>query len=310
MRLLCLYFPRLGAQLALRRSPHLQCRSVALLSQTGDASLVTAVSAIAAARGVLTGMRAGDARLRDPACAFLPDNVGVCLDELERMESIIRARATPLVEIGGRDHLFVDLDGTESQFPGEAVAARRFHELATAWTGLDVRAGIGSTRRTALAAARAARLQPGVDAETDSAGECPVAPFADEGISVCVPLERGDTPAAARAKIVRALGRLQAVLNGRRQGFRELHVSVTSAGRTTEDAERLNPPCFAAGDLLERLGAALTDNVLSGAGSVTIDLRRLCPDIRIRPWSLPVTQRQSPRPRVLRPRQLLLRATG
>ncbi len=308
MRLLCLHFPRLGVQLALRQFPHLEGRSIALVSQTANGRLVSAASAVAAGRGVLAGMRASEAYRRDRACLFLADNVGACLDELERLAAIIRLRATPLVEVGGRDHLFVDLDGGEPQSRG--IAAARLLALATAWTGLEARIGAGSTRRAAMAATRASGVESAAEREEDSDGDTPVAPFAAAVVAALVPLSESVTQRVAWSKIERALARLQALLDGRDQGFREAVVRVAGENGDTVLQRKLNTPCFAAADLLDQLGDGLEDGALAGARSVTIELRRLCPDVRIRAWSGPATNSRSSRPRVVRPRQLLLRATG
>ncbi len=316
MRPLCLYFPRLGVEIALRQSPHLSGRSVALLSRPGADGRLTAVSAQAADRGLLPGMSAGEARRKDPTCVFLPDNPGAALDELERIASIIRLRATPLVEVGGAAHLFVDLASTIRLYPDEAAAARRLQQLAQAWSGLPVRAGAASTRRLALAAAMAARFQPAIDSgPAAAADEPPIAPFAERTLAVTVTVFGGSSEAGARERLTGALRRLQAILDARNEGFRELRVEIDCDGHAGAAAiERFLNPEYDASRALNGLEAHLCASRPGAAHTVRVTLGRLCPDVRALAWPSAAAggpplaaPSAGPRPRF---QQMLLRAAG
>lgn len=281
MRLLCLYFPRLGVEIALRQSPHLDGRSVALLSQPGPDGHLTAVSAHAADRGLLPGMNAGEARRKDPTCVFLPDNTGAALDELERIASIIRLRATPLVEVGGAAHLFVDLASTTRLYPDEAAAARCLQQLAQAWSGLPVRAGAGSTRRLALAAAVAARLQPAIDDSVAAAADEPaIGPLAERTLAVAITLPGGSSEAEARERLGGALRRLQTILDARNEAFRALRVEIECGeGIASVTAEHYpNPECDT-GIALAHAGSHICLGRPSPAHTIRLTFGRLCPDV-------------------------------
>ena len=93
MRVLCLLFQRLPIELALRARPALRGRPLALIAGHGGDALVTAATADLTARGIIPGMPAIEARERAPEARFAPDNAGACLDELERVSAIVRAKA-------------------------------------------------------------------------------------------------------------------------------------------------------------------------------------------------------------------------
>ena len=280
MRILCLYFPRIAVALAVRRRPELEGRPVAIVAGAGNDAGVIAVSASASAGGVVPGATAGEARRRCPNASFLPDNAGECLDELERAASMIRVRATPLVAIGGRDHLFVDLSGVCGLYAGESTAARRLGGLAQSWTGLPVRAGIASSRAAALSAARGARFHPMVDDAT-AGDEAPVGAFRDEPLGAEATFGAPLEEAEARARLVRMLARLQTVLDGRGQGFREARLWLVGGGGAYAVRERMAGPCYDTSGVAALVAGRLPGEAFSGATHLRVELARLCPDVRL-----------------------------
>lgn len=280
MRLLCLYFPRLEIEIALRHSPHLSGRSIALLSRPGEDGLVTAVSARAAGHGLMAGMVAAEARRRDPGCVFLPDNAGAAFDELERIASIIRRRSTPLVEVGGTSHLFVDLESMGDAYASEAMAARRLQQLAGAWAGMSVRVGAGSTRGAARAAAMRGIFSEAASDGGDNETEPPVAPFVERTLSVSIVLKGGMAAPGSRETAARALARLQAVLDARAEAFREVRICVDCGDGPRETVERYLNPVGATDRALSAIEAHACDSHDGAPHAVRVTLGRLCPGTR------------------------------
>ncbi len=280
MRTFCLYFPRLEAQIAVRERPELAGRAFVVLAGHGDEALVAGASCEAAARGVLVGMTAGQARYRCTSAAFLPDNAGACLDELERVASILRLRATSLVAIGGRHHLFVDAGRLANGAAEEGRVARRLCELARAWTGFDVRAGVGSGSADALSSARSARRLPVVAPPTADGSETPA--YRPEPLVVRIATGTPSSPVAVRATLLRAVARMGTVLEGRQESFREMVVTVTSAAGERAFIQRAANPCHDPVDTLSAFATMLTDDALHGATGIAVSLERRGPDCRVR----------------------------
>ncbi len=283
MRLLCLYFPRLAVSLALRQRPQLQGRPFVLIDGPGDEALVTAASGEALASGVIPGLTAGQARSRISNAGFAPDNAGDCLDELERVAGILRVRATPLVALASREHLFLDLDGVRDRFPDEAAAARRLAGLAEAWSGLDARAGVASTRVEAFEAARAARRFPIVYPEAGAALETPIRDVQGEIVTAGATFDRPASDAAARARLVRLLAKLNTVLDARGESFREARIEIQRRDGDCVVPLRPSRPFHAAGDLVDLLALRVPDGGFEGATGLRVVLGRLGPDVRTKP---------------------------
>ncbi|MBE7518737.1 MAG: hypothetical protein HS107_05775 [Thermoflexaceae bacterium] len=314
MRLLCLYFPRLGIEIALRQSPHLHGRSVALLSEPGADGRVMAVSAKAREHGLLPGMVAGEARRRDRACVFLPGNAGAEIAALERIAAIIRLRATPLVEVGGASHLFIDLTSPGGVYASETAAAHGLRQLAGAWGGVSVRVGAGSTRQAALAAAIREQALPSALDARDPGDEPPVAPFAERSLSIRVRFGGELAATAARARLGQALARLDSILDARNESFRGLRIEVECDGDTQRLTMRFANPVNDAGRALSALESHRCDSRAASEHVVLVTLGRLCP--RATPaWGdaagVASGQQAMPQPGA-RPRfrQMLLRAAG
>ncbi|MBI5948969.1 MAG: hypothetical protein HY875_12595 [Chloroflexi bacterium] len=313
MRTLCLYLPRLATSLAVRQRPQAEGLPVALLAGTGADALVSAVSSEAAAAGLIPGMAAGEARRRCPNAAFLPDNAAASLDEIERLAGIVATYATPLVAAGGRDHLFVSLDGLEARFGDESTAAARIATRARAWAGSDVRAGVGSSRALALRAARCAHRYPLVDDQAADA-EPPLPAFraAPESLTASTKLpaplavEHLDTALGAFAR------RTDILLGGR--SFRRVEVEVTTPEGTFALRAAPLQPLHSVAEALALVGPRLSAAAgVTEAKAVRLTLGALAPDVRVRggaPMAAARMSRAAEPPPVRRARQMLLRAAS
>jgi len=279
MRVLCLYFPRIAIHIATAPRQDLRDRPVATLQGTGDTAVVASTSAHAASAGVVAGMSAAEARRRRPGTVFLPDNSGECFDRLDRLAAIIRIRATPLVAIGGADHLFVDLHDTGHLYASEEIAAARLAELAQSWLRVPVRAGVAPAREAALEAARAARFRPIVVERGDTApSERPFASYSEQAVAVEVSIDGGRS---VRSQVARLLARAQAVLDGRQEGFREARLSIDAGTAATH--ARVEGLGYDASELSEWLERQVEALAADGRMALRLELRRLCPDARVRP---------------------------
>lgn len=214
MRVLCLFFPRLGIELALRSRPGFRSAAVALLQGAGDDAVVSAASCELAARGVMAGMTAGEARRRVPETRFLPDNANACLESLERAAAILRARATPFVEVGGREHLFLDITRLAHGPSEEARLAGRLAAFAGSWLQSLARAGVADTRADALEAARAARRGPQV-VGTRLEHEAPLNSYPAGMVRVAAICSDGSNELAVSALARRLARKLDLVLEAR-----------------------------------------------------------------------------------------------
>jgi len=280
MRLLCLFFPRLSLQVSLRDRPHLQDRPVVLLSGSGDEALVAAASPAASSRYVIAGMSAGQAHQRCPSAMFLPDNAGDCLEALERVGSMLRLRATPLVALGGRDHLFIDLEGLSG---GETAIAANLAALVRAWTGFEVRAGVAATRAGALEAARPARGLPVVLPSGRQAAEAPLEPFGERELSASMDLPADCADLVVRAALTRLLAGLQPLLDGRGESFRTARLEMDSEDGTRVLTARCAQPLHRAADALDLLLPRGEFVDLGNCRRIRVTLGRLGPDVRVRP---------------------------
>jgi nucleotidyltransferase/DNA polymerase involved in DNA repair len=281
MRILCAWFPKLDIDLALRQRPALASRPVVLLQGHGDRAIVSGASCEAARLGILAGMSAGQARRRSPAAVFLADNAGACLDELERIARIVRARVTERVGVGGRDHLFVAIEGDSPE--DEKALALRVMSLVRAWADRPVRGGLAPSRQEALEAARASRRGLLV-APPAGAGAPPetIPPFRTPGLAAR--LQTGPLAGlAARAAVAALLCRLEAVLAARGEGARALRVEVTVPGGVVEARATPAQPFYSGAEAMQLVAADLVPEALEGATAVGAVLGRLAPDVRVRP---------------------------
>ncbi len=280
MRILCLWFPRMAATLAVKQRPQLKGRPVVLLSG-GPNPVVSGCSVEATARGVRCGMAATEAQSLAPAAAVLPDNASACLDELERLALIFRHRISERAEIAGRDHLFLDLTAAAPDQPEAALAARVI-SLARAWTALDGRVGVASSRRAALEAAQAARRFALILPPEDLAGGPAIGAYRDEVLAVERAFASVTDAARTRAALVRMLSQLQVILSARRQSYREAVVSIIRDDTIVPVTLRPHRPLHETGAVIDLLRRAVDGEVFAGAIAVRVELRRLGPDVRVK----------------------------
>ncbi|GAB4322519.1 MAG: hypothetical protein Kow0010_03340 [Dehalococcoidia bacterium] len=275
MRILCLFFPRLGVQLVHRANPGLGGRPVALLDGRGDDAVVVAASS----PDVVPGLAASAARRRSPGIRFVPDNAAACYDELERLASIIHANATPLVALGGRDHLFVDIRGLDSRFGDEPGVARGIAGIARTWSGLDLRAAVAGSRAEALAAARAARRGPLCvqSAVRGASPEPPIVNGRDDVLAAELTFPRAAGTGERRRALLRALRRLAALGHGRQEAPRAVGLRLDTGAGSSWRAIRPGAPLATEAALVEALDSLCHGDVLGDATHVRIELRSLVP---------------------------------
>ena len=279
MRTLCLYIPKISVQLALRRKPQLEHQPLVVLAGSGDRATVVEAAGGEPGRAALTGIPAAQARRRCPRAVFLPDNLGACLDELERLAGILRKQGTPLVEVGGRNHLFLDMRGLAERFGSEVAAAERLAAIATTWSGFEVRAAVASGRGAALQAARATRLRRTVLPDDEGVVEEP--PIRDRRGSTLTARANFPGPlpqAEARIRLRRVLARLAALLVVNGQGFRELTLTV-GAARRAQVHLRSETPVSTVAEMERLLAGPLGEGLLEAGDSIVIEVARLGPAI-------------------------------
>lgn len=301
MPILCAWFPKLDVELATRLRPALSVRHLVFLQGSGDRALVSGASCAAASDGVLVGMSAGQARRRSPAAVFLSDNAGACIEELERVAGILRLRVTPRIEVGGRDHIFVSIDG--ESHADQRASALRIMGLVRAWSGRQVRGGLAASRLEALEAARASRRGLLICPPSDSAeSEAPIHPFREERIAASAPvgIASGRSPMAVRARISSLAHRLETVSAARNQGFRDVRVVLHRGDSSATVRTRSASPMHSAAEALALLGAALSDDAVAGVDRVELRFERLTPDVRVRPLDRTFAASRPVRPPFLR----------
>lgn len=151
-RILSLWFPRLAADLALRRHPGLAAHPLAIIVPTGNRHVVASLSPEAADAGLRTGMALADARAICPDLATLPADP----HRTARARAGLRrwaGRFSPWVGEDGDDGLVADISGSAHLFGGEAALAGRIASDCAGF-GLAVRTGIADTVGAAWAVAR------------------------------------------------------------------------------------------------------------------------------------------------------------
>ncbi|MFC4732994.1 Y-family DNA polymerase [Salipiger abyssi] len=149
-RIVCMWFPRLASDRALRARP-VDGAPFALLLTQANAERLHCLNAPAEALGLYRGMSLADAR------AFCPDLITAPADPPReaRFLSTLRRWATrycPWVGIEGRDALVLDVTGATHLHGGEAAMLEDMRARATR-AGLNLRLGLGDTRGAAWALA-------------------------------------------------------------------------------------------------------------------------------------------------------------
>lgn len=153
LRLLCLWFPRLSSDRALRtQAPELRAQPFAMIARSGSADRLACVTTAAEMAGLARGMALTDARALCPGLVTRPvDPVG----DTQFLRGLARwaTRFSPRVARDGADGLVLDITGVAHLFGGEAALCA---DLAAGLErlGLEARIGLADTRGTAWGLAR------------------------------------------------------------------------------------------------------------------------------------------------------------
>jgi len=151
-RVLCIWFPRLGAERLLRIERATLERPFATIDDVGNAQIVASVSALAQTRGVQTGQPVRDAHA---VCADLVTRKRNAPAEAAFLTVLRRwaGKFSPWVAEQSPDGLAIDLTGCAHLFGGEE-ALMSIVDADCADLGLTVRTGIADTLGAAWALAR------------------------------------------------------------------------------------------------------------------------------------------------------------
>jgi hypothetical protein len=281
MRFLALTFPRLGIQLLRAGSPEFSGRPVALLAGEGDTALVSAVSCEATKDGVEIGMTLAQARQRCPGLTFERDNARQCLEHLEAMASILRARATTSVAIVSRNALVVSLDGMENQFRDEMAAAQAVLGVARSWSGLDVRGAVAGDVASAMTAARTARRFP-VVVPGESAREEGLPRFED--VSAVHTFTAPAAGSEAMGRLGRLAGTLQVLLSDSPRSYRRVVLNLERGAYRTQFTFRPEQVIHRPANAAELLRQRLSPSDLEGATRFELRLESAGPSVAVEPW--------------------------
>ena len=148
-RLLSLWLPRFGSELALRRRP--VAGAFALVTRARGADRLACVNREAAARGLQPGMGLADARALCPDLTARPADPAAAASALDALRRWA-LRYCPWVATDGPDGLMLDITGAAHLMGGEeALLENLVARLAR--TGFRARAAIADTRGAAWAVA-------------------------------------------------------------------------------------------------------------------------------------------------------------
>ncbi|MGE3073251.1 MAG: hypothetical protein AB7N24_04095 [Dehalococcoidia bacterium] len=281
MRVLSLFFPRLGIQLARSATPSLAGRPLGLLAGEGDGALLAAVSVEATADGVEAGMTALQARQRCPGIALERDNARECLEQLEAVASILRTRTTSNVAIVSRNSVALSLSGLEVRFANEEAAASAISALARSWSGLDVRAGIASTLARAECAARKARRYPQIEPDAG------VTQFELPRYEPVTGRYAWETPASGPevvSRINRLLGTMQPVIESAGRSFRNIRIEVEHGPYRSAMVLKGSQPLHRAAEASELVRSRIAELALAGTTAISVTLDAIGPSVSVEPW--------------------------
>jgi hypothetical protein len=193
---------------------------------------------------------------------FLPDNVSACVDELERMCSIIRRYATVSVAITSSTALMIDVSTAND----ERRTAERLLSLARQWTRLDVRGGIGSSRTLAAAAAAQQRRGLAIDSRPAPGDERPLITAAPVTGRVTLDAD----PAANARRIAGLVVRLDTLQMSLDQAFREVKLRAVAPDMSFTRTLRFDRPARVS-DTRARIEAAVAA-LPPAASSFTLEI--------------------------------------
>jgi protein ImuB len=150
----CLLIPGFALRAALRSRPRLQLVPAALAPEPGKEALVGPVTAAAEAAGVQVGMRMGEALATCPGLVLIEQDPAAVEQE---WEGVLRRLEDSGFAVESAEPGLVTFEtrGVERLYGGvEAALTRALASVGSAW---DPRAGAGTRRFVALAAASVAR---------------------------------------------------------------------------------------------------------------------------------------------------------
>ncbi len=165
-RILCLWFPRLGAERLLRLDRSRESTPFVTVCDQRGAQVLASLSHAASIGGLTPGQSLRDARAMCPNLISQPDNP---VAEAEFLSLLRRwaGKFSPWVGEEGADGLIIDITGCAHLFGGEQAMLAQA-EADCARLGLSVRAGLADTVGAAWALARFAGISapdgPGGDA--------------------------------------------------------------------------------------------------------------------------------------------------
>ena len=285
----CLIIPGFALRAALRARPRLQLVPAALAPEQGKEALVGPVTVAAEAAGVQTGMRMGEALATCPGLVLIEQDPAAVEQEwegvLRRLEDSGFA-----VESAEPGVVTFETRGVERLYGGvEAALTRALASVGSAW---DPRAGAGTRRFVALAAASVARPGQAVIVEGKE----------EQGFLEPLPLSLLPLPSDRYAELeglgVRRLGELASLPGGAveerlgPEGKRAWSLAGGERGTTrsrvrgrspaAELAEALSFPEAVANELtLRRAFGALLDRLLARPERAGRPLRKVAVSARL-----------------------------
>ncbi|MGI9481971.1 MAG: Y-family DNA polymerase [Hyphomicrobiales bacterium] len=150
-RVICLWFPALAADRAMRQTPSWQGKPLAVIAESGNKVYLHAVNQVATSEGLTPGMLLASARATCPG--LVTRSADMAADG--RFFTVIAAwcrRYSPLIARDGQEGVFIDITGCAHLFNGEeAMLGDVMQRLAR--FGLSVRAGLAGTPGAAWALA-------------------------------------------------------------------------------------------------------------------------------------------------------------
>lgn len=303
MRVLSLFFPRLGVQLVRSANPSLAGRPLGLLVGEGDGALLSTVSVEATSHGVEAGMTALQARQRCPGITFERDNARECLEQLEAVSAILRTRTTSSVAIVSRNSVAIALAGMDARFAGEEAAAVAISALVRSWSSFDVRAGIASTIEQAECAARRARRYPIIQPDEGvSQFELP----RYEPLTGRFSWEMPATSAEAATRLNRLLGTMQPLIEAANLSFRSIRIEIERGSYRSALVIKSNQPLHRASEAIDLVRGRLAEMELDGVTALRVAVESVGPSVVVEPWRAAVaTVHQLTGPAVPLQRRLL-----
>ncbi|WP_375257574.1 DNA polymerase Y family protein [Citreimonas sp.] len=165
-RILSLWFPRLGAERAIRTEPFLADRPLAIVEQDGPSQVLSSLSLAASGAGLHRGQPLRDATAM---CADLVTRPRDSRAERAFLDALHRwaGKFSPWVSAERPEALVVDLTGCAHLFGGESALAEQVAQDC-ADLGLTVRLGLADTLGAAWALARYAGAAPGAHRTGDA----------------------------------------------------------------------------------------------------------------------------------------------